>query len=133
MTPEELLKPRYKVIATYPNCYWSVGKILTMDKDEHFEISSDEFYDINYIDAFPHLFKRLEWWEDRTIEDFKRIKYVRVTTYRAYWLVGDLVKVTKVILGEGDFYGFDLSGKRHAFCDVEPVSEPQYNNLKQKV
>ncbi len=76
MTVEDLMKPRYKVIAVFPRCWHSIGKILNADKDGYFEIWQDEFMDIHYIDAFPHLFRKLEWYEERAIEDMP--EYVKL-------------------------------------------------------
>lgn len=65
MTTEELLSPRYKVIADYPHMALDehgigdiispyVMKFLLPDK-------VNEMYS-----SFPHLFQKLEWWEERT-------------------------------------------------------------------
>lgn len=52
MTKEELLKPRYKVIADYPGCNVEVGRVFESEVGE-------------YYDKFPANFRRLEWWQDR--------------------------------------------------------------------
>jgi hypothetical protein len=63
MTPEELLKPRYKVIAEYPKSPYPVGTIIRADGQSE---------DLLYCDSngprcrdFPHLFRKLGWWEER--------------------------------------------------------------------
>lgn len=56
-----LLKPRFKVIALWPNTEYQVGDIL-----------SPEYYiekTIKWCESFPHLFKRLEWYEERKTDD----------------------------------------------------------------
>lgn len=58
LTPEQLMQPRYKVIADFPHSSMWVGMIFIPEKKE-----------IKFYDKYPHLFKRLEWWEDRKIED----------------------------------------------------------------
>ena len=63
MTNEELLKPRYIVIADYPGKYVKVGRIFKSDIGE-------------YYDRFPAIFRKLEWWEDRKPEDMP--KYVKL-------------------------------------------------------
>ena len=64
MTPEELLQPRYRVIADYPKSFYKTGEIIKVCK-----INGDLIYcDDNgtrYSD-YPHLFERLEWWEERS-------------------------------------------------------------------
>jgi hypothetical protein len=62
LSTEELLKPRYKVIADYPHNVVPVGEILFIRPHQ-------ENVDVNLwmskYDEFPHLFKKLEWWEER--------------------------------------------------------------------
>lgn len=69
MTKEELLKPRYKVVADYPEPKYyrhiRVGEI----------ISNLNISDENYLKSFPNLFKKLEWWEERDEKDLP--KYFR--------------------------------------------------------
>jgi hypothetical protein len=69
MTVEELLKPRYKVIADYPNSLFEAGEVLT--KIEGISVYSTgrvgiDAYDVSH---YPHLFRKLEWWEERQPED----------------------------------------------------------------
>lgn len=81
MTPEDLMKRRYKVIADYPGSRFEVGDILYK---YFFETSETGMYtyttniesplqgcgiDKKYVETMPHLFKKMEWWEDRTKED----------------------------------------------------------------
>lgn len=80
MTPEELLMPRYKVIADYPNSPFS--GILTLKK--YWDGVKYEWYGHDglyseydsFFKGYPHLFKPLEWWEEREIEDMP--KYVKL-------------------------------------------------------
>lgn len=55
MEPEELLKPRYEVIADYPNTYYDIGDIVYSGKDD-----CDEFFR-----TFPAIFSHLPWWAKR--------------------------------------------------------------------
>lgn len=71
MTTEELLKPRIKVIAPWPGMEdddYEVGQIYT---------GTEEDLNISMIEMFPHLFKRLEWWEERDKKDMP--DYVKQT------------------------------------------------------
>jgi len=78
MTAKELLQPRFEVIELYPKCPYNKGRILTLIKN------SDFFYEcvdapssekINSPELYPHLFKKLNWWEKRDIEDMpKKLK-----------------------------------------------------------
>lgn len=65
MTTEELLIPRYEIIADYPNnSFGKVGDIITPQSFE----SEDDFYDWE-LDKYPHLFRSLHWAEKREIEE----------------------------------------------------------------
>lgn len=59
LSVEELLKPRYKVIADYPNSRLRNGQILNIEGDEN---------DIDGFAKYPHLFQKLEWWEERSFD-----------------------------------------------------------------
>jgi hypothetical protein len=83
MNTEELMKPRYKVIADYPRSDYKIGEIINCAEE-----------DAKHFGTWPHLFSRLEWWQNRTIEELSGVKYVRVMKYRGYWREGDVVKVT---------------------------------------
>lgn len=52
----DLLTPRFKVIADYIGNNVEVGTIFTSDIGEYYE-------------KFPANFKRLEWWEERKLEE----------------------------------------------------------------
>jgi hypothetical protein len=67
----ELLKPRYKVIADYPNQWHRTGAIIT-----------DLFYDDQYKDEswfaqYPAIFQRLEWWQE--ISESEMPEYLKIT------------------------------------------------------
>jgi hypothetical protein len=69
MTPEELLKPRYKVIADYPGNEWKVGDIL--DRDWGWD-GDDESGFKHHVSDYPHLFKKLHWADERPVEQMPR-------------------------------------------------------------
>lgn len=71
MKTVDLLKPRYKVIADYPETPYTIGEIY----------EGDTFYNGSKEtrcehENYPAIFKKLEWWEDRELEDMRTIKYV---------------------------------------------------------
>ena len=88
MTKEELLKPRYKVIADYPYCPYMIGSLVE-DTATRFLLTRTNCYDSfemdiveqdNYVTEetilkYPHLFKPLNWWEDLKPIEFP--KYVK--------------------------------------------------------
>jgi hypothetical protein len=69
---------RYKVIAGYPNSPFSINEILELQESlikpmQHFIMVADfdsytAYYESDF-NLYPHLFKKLEWWEDRLIDN----------------------------------------------------------------
>lgn len=66
MTIEELLNPRYKVIAPYPNSKYRMGEIINYT-DQSGSVTSDTF--CQFYDKYPHLFKKLFWYEEGDEKD----------------------------------------------------------------
>ena len=82
MTAEELMVPRYEVIADYPGSTYPIGTIFTsmsngfvrymLDGDKHSTNGLN-------LEKYPHLFRRMLWWEQRSVEDMpKRLKHLTV-------------------------------------------------------
>lgn len=66
MTTEELLKPRWKVIADFPENPYCINQILHVFESKIFFESSGYHFNPNDYSA---IFKKLEWWEERKVED----------------------------------------------------------------
>lgn len=73
LSKEQLIAPRYKVIADYPKSLYPVGTIIRADGQSE---------DLLYCDwegprcrDYPHLFRKLEWWEERVVSEMP--KYVK--------------------------------------------------------
>lgn len=74
---EELLKPRYKVIADWPGGDYLPGDIFTMEPDEDGTmLDKIHFVFEHTCKKYPHLFKPLQWYEDRPKEEMPQ--YVKV-------------------------------------------------------
>lgn len=75
MTAEQLLKKRYKVIADWPkNDDCNVGDILELSAEYGGEQlyrfgEAQSLWSVSDFKQYPHLFKELQWWEDRKPED----------------------------------------------------------------
>lgn len=73
MTAEELLRPRYKVIADYPGNTFDVGTVLYKMNKTHGWLSPCNNINIGmHIEAakkYPHLFEPIPWYADRKPED----------------------------------------------------------------
>jgi len=95
MSIEELLKPRWKVIVTFPdNRNYEVGSVLDRDWCRYVNDEDESEGVIWKISDFPHLFKKLEWWEERKVDDMPEyIKPIRAQQYifKVYTIVGDIV------------------------------------------
>jgi hypothetical protein len=90
---QELLLPRYKVIADFPGNPYVLGAIIKLKSEEDARIRGSLGYlhwDFN-IKMYPHLFRLLQWWEDRTEEEMPR--YVKLKHGKVY-------KVKRYTLGK---------------------------------
>jgi hypothetical protein len=78
LSAEELMSPRYEVIALYPKCPFKIGDVLVRIKlnegnwyhTNKFSFSSDIKEET--IKDYPHLFKKLNWWEHRSEDDMPK-------------------------------------------------------------
>lgn len=122
-TPEELLKPRYKVIADYPGCKFKIGNILTYVREiaQTYDLWRNEKTGVEIIysgfGAFPHLFKKLEWWEDR--EPSEMPEYVKWTD------TGVLCKYHNHI--GAYFYLADDNSFGYALTNTIPATAAEYD------
>lgn len=89
MTKEELLKPRYKVIADYPCAILEVGQIINTYESAMAYVTESEKA---CLKDYPHLFRLLQWWEDRKPEEMP--EYVKcITTPDQMIMPGEVFKV----------------------------------------
>lgn len=90
MTTEDLLKPRYKVIADYLFSPYKIGNVIVCENHQYKQvhlatinvremgenIKQECFYDIEDCKLYPALFKPLAWYEDREVGDMPEyVKY----------------------------------------------------------
>lgn len=149
MSNEDLMKPRYKVIADYPGNYRLIGEIFSAVGDS---------YSVKYWcaekDKYPHLFQRLEWWQERNLEDMPQ--FVKVTREECVKDTGLYCKVYKwsvfdhkLPLVSGQF-GAELEGYKPLYlartelnfpgqvygrlnvCNLLPATEADYNAWKKE-
>lgn len=69
MNTAELLKPRYKVIADYPFSDFNVGDILNERCEGVWTNDIENGENISAPETYPHLFRKLEWHEEREKKD----------------------------------------------------------------
>lgn len=96
LTPEQLMMPRYEVIADYPLSIWKVGEILyeKIHGDSGFwqaecyirqgDVAMENIL-LNPGD-FPHLFRKLSWFDKRKVEDLTLYVKLHGIPYKvSYW------------------------------------------------
>lgn len=76
MTAEELLKPRFKVIANYPCSMHKLGDVIeTYESAMSYAVEIDDVSEKVCLLDYPQIFKKMHWWEERTVEQMpKRVK-----------------------------------------------------------
>lgn len=78
MTAKELMQPRFEVIETYPKSKFKKGDIL-----ERIPNATNDWYNadkslinadilLEEIEQYPHLFRKLNWWEKRTADQMPK-------------------------------------------------------------
>lgn len=76
MTAQELMQPRFEVIADYPYCPVKVNEQLERVTETLFIVLKiggiDTIWHLSEIEKMPHIFKKLNWWEKRNIEDMPK-------------------------------------------------------------
>jgi len=82
---EELLRPRFKVIADFPDSCLDVGEIIT--------IGEGVFETVEWWRKYPHIFKELKWFEERTKDEMP--KYVE-SNYDGGFKRGMVSKVVSI-------------------------------------
>jgi hypothetical protein len=128
MAPEELMKPRYKVIALYPNSPFKIGEVLELGKDEYdawvylYDYDGVDLWHESYFNSYPHLFKKLEWWEGLKPEEMP--SYVKHKN-------GNIYKVSEYSEG---LIGVVIEGGFWAHLkNLFPATKEQYEEyIKQK-
>ena len=90
MTADDLMAPRWKCIANFPGNTFFVGEVFEIPlncKLQQIVLQGDNYktvdLDIN-PDLYPAIFKKLEWWEDRKLEEY--LKEIRRILKTKQWL-----------------------------------------------
>lgn len=115
MTTEELLKPRYQVIADYPGRLFRLGQICSW---EQFTMDSEEDAPIYFFENFTHLFRKLNWWEERKPEELESVEYVKT-------LAGNSVRKVQEINTFWDKVMFE-GGKVRSLKKWIPATREEY-------
>lgn len=124
LSKEELLKPRIKIIAPWPGMECQVGDIINIPSPD-WVYSKKEHCDADYFMYWPHLFRKLEWHENRKPEDMP--EYVKWKSR------GEIVKVKNWAFNV--FWTCEGVDSPHSWMqdEVAPASEEEYNQyIKQQ-
>lgn len=135
---ENLLKPRYLVVADYPMSKFTVGDIL---HKYVFETSVSVMYTYvtnpesplqgaiskpEYVESMPHIFRPLSWWEKREEKDMPG--YVKEEGGRIYLSKWKIKEALKIILYDtpNDLQCGEYFVTKKVMCFFEPVTEQDY-------
>lgn len=119
MEIEELLKPRYKVIAEYPQGFFKEGEIVYTFCDAKspyrtWYISTEEngrVWQHGSCEKYPKVFKKLEWWEERKETDMPEYVKLNPKNKEDYPTVS-LKEIYKVKKWSGGFF-YKMERKTH--------------------
>lgn len=120
---DHLLFPRYKVTDKWPSMRdFSLNQIVTLDKifSPQYRMyvvedcQGERKYITKFFDDYPHLFKKLEWHEDRKPQELLSVEYFKMN------YSGEILKKCKAT----SYIGYDR---------YTPATEAEYlNYINQK-
>ena len=124
MNTEQLLQPRVKLMQPYPNSGLKVGEILykhIFDNGNYCYVTNPDILlqgtskPASDVEPNPHLFRPLEWWEDRAVEDMPEwVKWHSANSGKLY--IAKVIEYTK----DGHF-----KRKPKRFVLTEPLTAGQ--------
>lgn len=127
----ELLKPRYKVIATFPymtsvgDSGFAFGEIFYPE----FKYGKYFFNEVS-IDGYPHLFKKLEWWENR--KESEMLGYVK-TAFGICKVVKHFVsKYSDIKTGQQCVIDDGQFERALYYNTLQPATEEEFNSQNKK-
>jgi len=124
MTAKELLKPRFEVIADYPCSILDIGEVfMTYETGMVYATENDKISALDY----PHLFRKIDWWEHRKEEDMpKKLKSLASKDNVDF----DLEKEEVFHIIEWDMNGMMgfLNIEKREVCDLE-IFSPEYGYI----
>lgn len=136
LSVDELLKPRYKVIADYPNSSNKVGDIIELPCED-WKYADEVLCLEDYFDAYENVFKRLAWYEERDIKDMPEYIKCEGAVRRLKGLSKNLelielfdnpgeVEYEEHIYESKDGKGYEL----YFLNDCEPSTEAEYKSYR---
>lgn len=129
LSKEELMKPRYKVVADYPGNGFKVGDILPdcWDGKEFPEAIID--HSLDEVPKYPHLFKPLAWWEGRLPEDMP--EYIKDEDGQIFKVAeysnGDYIRLYK------NFGDYERPIGGHSLYELTPATIEDFNQFHKQI
>ncbi len=130
MTVEQLMQPRYKVIAEDTSQNFEIGDLLTPFKAvagfENHWVTNHHLNNKRHImiyspEKYPHLFRKLQWWEERDEKDMP--EYVK-DEYGVYKVMNNWYELNS----DGCCSAHTFRDNKFYAKDVHPATEQQYND-----
>lgn len=120
MSTEELLQPRFKVIANFPGSWFDIG-----------EITKNNFASFD-LEDYPNIFKKLKWWEERNIKDLpeylKQEKDGKI--YNIYKVLDYVKRLNHSELTFDYDWGGTILYDSITLPDLLPATKEEYENNK---
>lgn len=135
----DFFKPRFEFTRIYPGCPFRVGDVLEASEFEgetYIRIDSNDRKILPF--HFSYHFRKLRWWEHRTIEQLVSIKYMKVVSGAQYYVVGDIVEVIDVMFNNPTIVGgnnsilFNLKGHHFIASQLEPATKEEHDKFWNK-
>ncbi len=130
---QELLKPRYKVIADYPEIERHnirIGDVITISESAMYADKTQDGTPVVAIDheIFPAVFRRLEWWEDRDVKDMPQ--YLKSNLDDKGWAGNFVVEKVNEFHGDNNEYVAIDRDETLQYCTswYLPATEAEYLN-----
>lgn len=120
----DLMKPRYKVIAPFPQMHFIGEGGFSTDAIFYPEHKNEKyFYNGVNIDAYPHLFKKLQWFEERKPEDMPEyVKNLNETVFKvSHHFTSSF--------GEFTQYGCNVNNVFISYRSLSPATETEYHSF----
>ena len=125
MKAKDLLIPRFELINNYPDCdkhKLAVGSIITF---EYYNDETKQWYNDNgksiiydaYYEGYAHLFKKLNWWENRKKEDMPNKLICKAIPYDQ--------EVQIIVEWDMELLIGWLDKKQHSYCSLNSFN-PKY-------
>lgn len=136
LEPSDFMRPRVEFIKDYPDAPFRLGDILSCYEHE----GKTYLHDQAKLEPalFPFNFRKLRWYDHRTLEQLLSIKYMKVISGSDYYGVGDVVEVLHFMYNNATYVGgrdsilFNLKGHFFNITQLQPVTKEEHDQFWDK-